>query len=400
MLNRIAIGLCIALVVASASAQVPDRASLSEKGSVLIYPNIQLGWDANMELTIDTFITLTNDYGQPVRVTMYYVTEQCADRDFHFDLTREQPSYWSAFSGAPGPNGNPIQSFANVAAPVPVPGDGYFLRGYAIVIAVDDNGHQINWNKLFGEATVVNYQLGAAYEYPAYAFKASGVLTGAQVGATAGEITLDGTAGVGYSSAFERLLCNYFVPGSLVYNTAGVGYNPGLVLGTELTLMMLEIDLRQIPDGPWNTYAIFDVYDENENNYTGLAFCMPKFYHEFINNINSTLIVPTTAGYFRVWGEENDACDVLEQQFPGGPIDTVVESIDSALLGIQAEAIQFVNTEHYAAVGTALRGSGEMTATIKWTPTVNGGGDDKANEVQNLTPVNGPRPVGAVNKVR
>ncbi|MCP4590202.1 MAG: hypothetical protein GY842_05635, partial [bacterium] len=43
------------------------------KGSLLIFPKVELRWDASGQLIQDTFIDLTNDYPDDVRVRVYYV---------------------------------------------------------------------------------------------------------------------------------------------------------------------------------------------------------------------------------------------------------------------------------------------------------------------------------------
>jgi len=51
-----------------------DRTSTSEKGSLLVFPKVELRWDATGTLLLqDTFIQLINDYPEDVQVQMYFV---------------------------------------------------------------------------------------------------------------------------------------------------------------------------------------------------------------------------------------------------------------------------------------------------------------------------------------
>ena len=51
-----------------------DRGSASEKGSLVIYPKVELRWNAAGDTLIqDTFIDLTNDYPEDVKVQMYFI---------------------------------------------------------------------------------------------------------------------------------------------------------------------------------------------------------------------------------------------------------------------------------------------------------------------------------------
>ncbi|MCP4593512.1 MAG: hypothetical protein GY842_22470, partial [bacterium] len=58
--------------VTLASAQ-NVRASTSEKGSLLIFPKVELRWNSAGELIQDTFIDLTNDHEDEVKVQVYYI---------------------------------------------------------------------------------------------------------------------------------------------------------------------------------------------------------------------------------------------------------------------------------------------------------------------------------------
>ena len=52
---------------------VNDRVSISEKGSLLIFPKVEIRWDVNGNLLQDTFLDMTNDYTEDVLIQMYFV---------------------------------------------------------------------------------------------------------------------------------------------------------------------------------------------------------------------------------------------------------------------------------------------------------------------------------------
>jgi hypothetical protein len=58
---------------ATAAAAANDRVSVSNKGSVLVFPKVEIRWDANGYVTHDTFLTLTNDFPGDVAVQLYFV---------------------------------------------------------------------------------------------------------------------------------------------------------------------------------------------------------------------------------------------------------------------------------------------------------------------------------------
>ncbi len=50
-----------------------DRVSATEKGSLVFFTKVELRWDAMGMLVQDTFLSLTNDYPNDVRVQLYFI---------------------------------------------------------------------------------------------------------------------------------------------------------------------------------------------------------------------------------------------------------------------------------------------------------------------------------------
>ena len=76
-----------------------ETVSTSERGSLLIFPDIRAAWEGG-EVVSDTLITLTNDAPSEVRVQFYIVLgTNCVSYDNAFTLTADQPVQWQASSG-------------------------------------------------------------------------------------------------------------------------------------------------------------------------------------------------------------------------------------------------------------------------------------------------------------
>lgn len=73
--NLIACGLVAAFATAmlATPAMAVERVTASEKGSLLIFSKVEIRWDAAGALIQDTFIDLTNDYPDDVKVKMYFI---------------------------------------------------------------------------------------------------------------------------------------------------------------------------------------------------------------------------------------------------------------------------------------------------------------------------------------
>ena len=98
------------------------RVDVSKKGSLLVYPKIEIKWDAAGQVTQDTFVTIANDYPDDVHVHWYFVNgDEPLDAVYVGDLltpvepghpgwnwvncttylTHDEPTYFSALTGLP-----------------------------------------------------------------------------------------------------------------------------------------------------------------------------------------------------------------------------------------------------------------------------------------------------------
>jgi len=291
--------LCLALASA-ASAQTPSRVSASQKGSLLIFSKIELKWSADGQTLLqDTFLDIANDHPDPVRVLGYFINgdlelqERCSGEpctpdniiqeyepgwntfDCEFTLTGDQPSFWSAaqgFIGTLGSDGQVIGGFGcgpftgldpGFNEDPPIPGrldpetnmQTRILRGYAIFWAVRFNDddfdpglwEEIRWNHLKGDALIVNYENGTAWEYNAWAFQAHAEDNGDSLneypGDPPGTLSLDGLE---YDIPFDTLILDFYGTGS----TALSGGGQTVTTDTDLTVHAVSVDVRQDGCGP------------------------------------------------------------------------------------------------------------------------------------------------------
>ncbi len=215
----------------------PNRASTTAKGSLIIWPVIEVKWDAYGTLIQDTFITVLNDFPADVEVQFYQVngdapldpvfdedTDDLIERahpgwnnsDYKIRLTDDESAYWSVATGWPkgvsplsvldpgNPNGRPDPDPSN-------PG-GRVIRGFLLAWAVNVDGEEIRWNHLKGHAVGVRYDQGTTFDYSPWSFAVvSGVPQGAQSDGDAGSLRLDGSE---YDYAPETLLFDFFAAGS------------------------------------------------------------------------------------------------------------------------------------------------------------------------------------------
>jgi len=411
--NVILCGLAGAVATAMlASPAMAQRVSASEKGSLLIFSKVELRWNAAGNLIQDTFIDLTNDYPADVCVQMYFIqgdpeilatpTERyhpcCNNVDVGICLTANQPTYWSAATGQPGLGG--VSPFTILdpgtppGRPDPAGSADRVLRGYIIAWAVDEFGREIRWNHLKGDVVIVNYLLGTAWEYTAWAF-ASVVPDGPDADLDAnGELHPNpgvfnlGGLGADYVPAFDLLLLDFYAVGS----TALSGPT-SVVVDTDLTLFPVDADLRQEYDHHVTTKASFTIWNMNETKLTGLDRCIHCWDQWLLSQYgipNHFLLynLQTNKGKAQIDGLASQLCDfdydpsdicTQNDLAAGGtganpncdPRD--VESQNAALLGVVAKHLSF-SSGTYATAGMNLIGLGTQPAVIQADVQSPGGG--------------------------
>jgi hypothetical protein len=422
-----------------------DRVSGTEKGSVLIFSKVEIRWDAAGNVIQDTFVDITNDWIYDVGVQMYFVNGDAAldadpvtgERahpgwnfvDVKITLTANQPAYWSALTGQPGPGGAGVSPFTILdpsgdplaqGRPAPDGSGDRVLRGFVYAWACNVNGCQVAWDHLKGDALLVNYMNGSAWEYNAWAFQSVGAAGAAPAqnpanfGAVCGEIDLDGAE---YVAPYSQLLLDFYAVGSLAFS----GGNPlqTVSVDTDLTLHPVDAILTQ-DGGPYTTKATFVIWNENETQFTGLHRCITcwdqTLLSQYSDAANHFLAgnLQTDKGKARIDSDASTLCSSncciarpaadpnshpgcasvdcqeLVCQVDAGccttewnddcvwiAVDICAEcdgaNVETPLLGVHAKHLSF-NGVPTAAAGGNLIGMGTEATTVVYTPVTGGGG--------------------------
>jgi uncharacterized repeat protein (TIGR01451 family) len=223
------------------------RASTTQKGSFIVFPKIEIKWNASGEVIQDTFLDMTNDFPGAVRVQLFFVDGDCCIwLDNAITLTQNQPIYWSALTGDGGVTQlSPFTVLGRgVRDPDPRNPGGRVLRGYVVGWAVNPiTNREINWNHLKGDAVVVNYAEKSAWEYNAWAFQAKVGVAGQELLEPFGQLDFDG---VEYEFAPAELLLDFYSVGTIFQG----GFNRQATIDTDLTLWAALKDLRLNPQQP------------------------------------------------------------------------------------------------------------------------------------------------------
>jgi hypothetical protein len=341
------------LLCGSSAFAAQNVGNTSQKGSVLIFPNIDVtpGWD--------TIIRISNDANTGVDLTCYYVNERKGRRDFHFKMTRKQPIW---FSVANHSGTYPVAQF---------PTDGTFtafnanpFRGALLCWATNASlSSQISHNHLSGNATVVlgggegaeGFQ--AAYSYPSWNFTARNVAAGSPVG-TPGRLDLTGVDGA-YDACPSYLIGHFSPAGAEVETGSGAGTE--LVADSALSVLSCNQDLRQ--DFILHlTKLKLEVWNEQEVKFTGAYECADstKLFSLVSADVApenfTAAVVQSTAAQLKVRGVASTQCPIINGR----------ATENSALVGVLASVMFSRTTGDLALVGTTMNGAGAQAGFILW----------------------------------
>jgi hypothetical protein len=282
------------------------------------------------------------------------------------------------------------EDLCEAECPDPLPGRPLngerVLRGYLIGWAVDEQtGEEIRWNHLSGGATLVNTEASSAWEYTAYtAAIDNGAAHGAPSG-TPGVLNLGVPGTPEYAAGFDFLLLDFFAVGNGGFGTLPVG-----ITNTSLTLLPLDIDVRQI-GVQTITKAEILIWNENEFKISGTrhcVFCWDQVELEDIDPVNGFLItnLQTDKGRARIDGVAHNSEFVPPRcwidfddrdELPVGDDPRDILSVDKSMLGVSHSVIAFHGQRQLGEVeetGTHLVGAGTQSAVIQWDYDAVGGG--------------------------
>jgi len=388
------LGFGTALTAAAQEFPGQFRAGVSQKGSLLIFPAVELKWGPNGHLAQDTILSITNDYPDSVSIQLYFVNGDPpleagsfgveSERehkgwnwaDCQLLLTANQPTYWSALTGLPA-GCQPFTALDEGSPPGRPDPEGppgsRVLRGFVVGWAVDIEGNEIRWNHLSGDAMTVHYADTTAWEYSAYAFQARSSENGFWTDQNPGVLFLNGNE---YDLPPEKLL--------FLFNATGAQFLSGgkafINEDTDVTLMPVVMDLRQDSVGPVTTKAKFDIWNMNETRFSGTERCVTCWDQTLLGDYE----VPdnflrynlhTDVGKARVDGIASTRCDQPGGFCPdrnGG--DSVAAgkgsiegcSLNVPIIGVASRLLSISGTScgSKAATGSVLTGMGEEFGII------------------------------------
>jgi hypothetical protein len=298
-------------------------------------------------------------------VKCYFMDGEKRRNDFVFLLTRGQPVWFDAATGAGTLGANPFPAG--------------FGAGLLVCFAVtDDETAPIRWNHLSGTATVVDYATGTAYEYSAWQFYAiQGTKDGAIISPppaftmpppcdptqpapdctptiAEGDSVL-GLDGVRYNKCPATLVGQFSPEGAVL----AAGQDVVEVGPTRAVFAGCNLDLRQAYQR-YDTKLTFEVWNANELKLTGAHDCADGWHETFLTDMdaqgrNFTLpSLKTDVARYRVTPTKDD--------FKCAPRKTA----KVGLVGVQATDITLGGQA--AQVGTQLTTVGTYNGFVVWTP--------------------------------
>ena len=349
----------------------PQIGDITTKGSVIIYPEVEVRWSADGTLIQDTYLSISNDYPGFVPVQMYFFNgdpplDGSAEEREHlgwnwvgdqFALTGNQSTYWAASSGQPvglspytilDPSDDPLQQ----GRPANDGTTDRVLRGFVLAWAIDADGFEISWNHLAGKALIIRYDQAAAWEYNAYSFVCRSVEHG-QPTADPGVIALDGSE---YDFCPQLLLMDFCAVGTTMLSSDTVPVS----VDTDLTLFPVKLDARQETEGHVTTKAKFDIWNENEVKFSGTERCITCWDQKLLGlydppNHFSWYTLQTNAGRAQIEG--------LGSTVVCGP-----EAVDAPMLGTAMKLLSFNDGADLELAGTNLVGAGHEGGFILYDP--------------------------------
>ena len=357
------------------AARADLRTTVSQKGSLLIFPAVELKWNGAGALVQDTVLHLVNDSADDVLLQVYYINGDAPREpvfagdppvlvtegepgwnraDCQLRVTGNQSLSWSAAFGS-ATACQPFNVIDPGGRPDPEgPAGSRVLRGFVYVWAINTAGEEIRWNHLSGHALVVDYGSYSAWEYGAYAFQVnSGVSQGEPTDGNPGQLLLNG---VEYDACYDALLFDFYSSGAAPFSGSGLTG----AADTDLTLFTVESDLRETGFGLVSTIARFEIWNQNETKFSGTQRRITCWHQMLLsdygipnNFLRATL--QTDRGKARINGLGSTSCD---------PRD-----LPAALLGVAAKRIVFSGAATgSASTGGTLIGQGCEDASILYDP--------------------------------
>jgi hypothetical protein len=338
-----------------------SRANTSQKGSLLIWPEINV----DPENSSNTLIELSNDQNSAVHIECYYVNELKDRVDFDFDLTGHATASWDVLTGS-----------GTIAPPV-FPSGGTFTgfggnpnRGELVCFAVDfANSNQIAFNHLTGTATLVEAndadatQTKQAFRYNAWSFTARGATGPAadrtQQG-TPGDLVLSGNGAGTYDACPLYNIAEFSPNGSTLDGVTTIDNDIAFVSCNQDLRQDFKIHLTKVLFTDWNAF---------ESSFTGSYRCIDSV--QFVPLSSADQGTPPFQGItnvtnfdFRVLRTPNAslrAQGIASTQCPF--------SENAGLLGVLNSSVAIApDTGEDAELGSNTYGAGAESGFVLWDP--------------------------------
>jgi hypothetical protein len=358
-------GAVLAAATLSTSAFALDRANTAQKGSLLIFPKIDVSEGS------ETIVRIENTYWRHVNVQCYWQNGTKAYRSQEFHLTPFQPLTLKASQFLPSSTG-PFRQADNSSSIYYVENatDVGELKCWAVS---KDGLSEMSWNHLAGSATILEYDDATAWSYTAWAFRCLTPTTpGALCGTTPGNLEL----GSEYDACPKKLTIGFAPYKDDERNRRGsrLVYDD-----TDLTIATCNQDFRQRRELTY-TKLKFDVWNEEETRFNGAHQCIDSWVEKQLRNVQTDYdnfsydVLGTKAARLVVRGvgsnEDDNLCED-DEGYATGDVNPFRPSTQPAgLVGVISTEIQFPsdNGEREAVAGTNLVGFGEMAGNIQYDP--------------------------------
>jgi hypothetical protein len=298
-------GAVLAAATLSTSAFALDRANTAQKGSLLVFPKVDVSPGH------ETLIRINNGYNQGIDVKCYWQNGTKQTSDFGFKLSKYEPKVIIA-----------TETFPSGFGPNPLPGP--LDRGELKCWAVSNDGQtEVSWNHLYGSATIIDFEGSTAHEYTAWAFRCLAEAGNAKAvcGTTPGVLLLDGVE-------YDRC------PKSLTAGFSPSGAFGGLFSGNVLYIATCNQDMRQ-DRSLYFTKLDYTVWRADEQQYTGAYTCIDSWHEEDLDTVqnnpqNFSQFILGDVARFVVKGHASTACN---------PYISPYVTSEAGLLGVIATQI-------------------------------------------------------------
>jgi len=353
------IGSVAAALCGGPALALQNVANTSQKGSLLIYPLINV----DTEDSSNTLIEISNDQNTAVHVECNYVNERKDRVDFDFHLTGKATYSWEVLTGS-----------GDIAAPL-FPSGGTFpgnpAKGELICFATDTAvQNQIAFNHLTGTATVIALadtdatQKKQAFRYNPWSFIARDA-----TGFPAADNTIQGTAGnlqlTGANDGKSYDGC----PGYNIVNFMpnGATLDGVKTIDNDLSVVSCNQDLRQ--DFTLHTTKLkFTLWNVNENSFTGTWICVDSVTSVGLGpGDRSTGLTNGTNSDFSTLRTDNARYQVKGVPSTQCPVVPFGTTEPAGLLGVATSSLALGGDPlESQEVGSTTQGAGLLPGFVLW----------------------------------